>query len=82
MGIGLIPELKEGESVLGLGRARPWVGSSGGRRGLDGRTRGGRGQARIPRWTAQVVSRQLSAVLDLLGVAALPPETVARRLGT
>jgi hypothetical protein len=47
-GIGLIPELKEVESVLGLGRARPWVGSSGGRRGLDEQTRGGRGRAGIP----------------------------------
>jgi hypothetical protein len=36
-----------------LGRARPWVGSSVGRRGLDERTRGGREQARIPRWWAR-----------------------------
>jgi hypothetical protein len=41
------------ESVLGLGRARPWVGSSGRRHGLSGRTRGGRGRAGIPRGWAR-----------------------------
>ena len=46
----LIPELI-GLSVLD--RARPWVGSSGRRHGLDERTRGGRGQARIPRGWAR-----------------------------
>ena len=46
----LIPELI-GLSVLD--RARPWVGSSGGRRGQSGRTQRGQGRAGIPRWRAR-----------------------------
>ena len=46
----MIPELNE---VSVLGRARPWVGSSGGRRGKSGRTQGGQGGAGIPRWRAR-----------------------------
>jgi hypothetical protein len=50
VGMCLIPELI-GLSVLD--RARPWVGSSGGRRGQSGRTQGGQGRAGIPRWRAR-----------------------------
>ena len=49
----MIPEWMKGKSVLDRGRARPWVGSSRGRRGLSERTRGGRGRARIPRGWAR-----------------------------
>jgi hypothetical protein len=57
--------------VLGLGRARPWVGSSVGRRGLDERTRGGRGRAWIPRRRARDQRAELGQ--------GSPQEGIARR---